>query len=76
MTLGLACDKATDYELNDRGFIPGKGKIFSSLRLTQPPIPLVPGAISPGVKRTGPEAAEVKNGGATPPSPTSSRHSA
>jgi hypothetical protein len=45
-----------------------------ALRLTQPPIRWVPGALSPGVKRKGPEAdhspqssAEVKKGGAIHP---------
>jgi hypothetical protein len=69
---------ATTYGLDDRGVgvrSPGRVKNFlfsksfrSALRSTQPPIQLVPGDLSPGVKRPGrevdhspPTSAEVKN---------------
>jgi hypothetical protein len=73
------------------GFNSWQGKIFlfltasrSALGPTQPPIQLVPGAISPGVKQPGrkadhspPSSAEVNNGGDIPPLPhMSSWHSA
>jgi hypothetical protein len=67
---------ATSYGLDDRGVgvrVPVGSRIFSSpdrpdrLRSTQPPIQRVPGALSPGVKRSGrevdhspPTSAEVK----------------
>jgi hypothetical protein len=63
------------------GSIPARGQIFLfsiASRLApgpaQPPMQWVPGAISPGIKRPGPEAdhtppssAEVKNGGTIAP---------
>jgi hypothetical protein len=69
---------ATDYVLDGRDLIPGRGKRFLSipqcpepdLGATLPRIQWVPGALSPGVKRHGCEAdhsprssAEVKNVG-------------
>jgi hypothetical protein len=77
---------ATRYWLNGGGSRSGRGKIFSSSLLTsrpalgptQPPIQLVPGAVSLGVKGQGreadhtpPSSAEVKNGGVIPPLPIS-----
>jgi hypothetical protein len=68
--------------MDDQGSIPGRGKICPSstasrpdLRPVQPPIQWVPAAISSGVTRPGREA-EVKNGGAMPPLPHMSWHSA
>jgi hypothetical protein len=67
---------ATDYELDGRVSIPGRGKIFlystasrPVMEPTPPPIQLIP-----EVKRLGREAdhssiAEVKKGGAIPPIP-------
>jgi hypothetical protein len=67
--------------LECRGAIPSKDKILYStasglaLGPTQPPIQLVPGVLSPGVKRAGREAdhspysTEVKSGGAILPLP-------
>jgi hypothetical protein len=58
-----------------------KGFLFNTayrpaLRVTQPSIPCVPGALSPGVKgmeheadHSSPPSAEVKNGRAIPPLP-------
>jgi hypothetical protein len=74
---------AMDYWMDDRDSIPGKGKVFlfsiasrPGLGSAQPPIHMVPGAISPAVKRPEREAdhsspfnAEVKNGGAIAPLP-------
>jgi hypothetical protein len=72
---------ATDYLLEGRGSIPGKGKGFiystssrPALKFTQPPIQRVPGTLSSGVKRSEheadrspPSSAKVKSGGAIPP---------
>jgi hypothetical protein len=51
---------ATGYGLDGRGLIRGRGKDFllsrestPTLGPTQPPIQMVPGAISPGVGRPG-----------------------
>jgi hypothetical protein len=77
ITIGIA----TGYELNGRGSIPSRGKIFlfyvasrPTLGPTQPPIQWVPRAGFPWIKRPGrkadhspPSSAEVKNGGAIPP---------
>jgi hypothetical protein len=51
--------KVSDYGLDDRGLIPGRGKGFfplasvfrPALRPAQPPVQWVPGVLSPGVKR-------------------------
>jgi hypothetical protein len=73
---------ATAYGLDDRGSVPGRGKIFlystasrPTLGPTQPPSQWVSGGVSPGVKRQGREAsppsrAKVKNCEAIPPLPT------
>jgi hypothetical protein len=77
---------ARSYGLDGRGSIPGRGMIFlfsiasiPGLRPTQPPTQLVPGTLSPGVKRPGreadhlpPSSVDVKNGGAVPPLPHTS----
>jgi hypothetical protein len=55
-------DIAADYGLDGRGSNPRRGKRFFStasrpvLGPTQPPIQWIPGALSPGVKRSGCEA--------------------
>jgi hypothetical protein len=50
----------TGYDLDGSGSIPGRGKVFlfstafrPALGPTNPPIPRIPAAISPGVKRPG-----------------------
>jgi hypothetical protein len=55
---------ATGYELDGRGSIPGRGKIFlfstasrPALGFTEPPTQWIPGALSLGLKRAGREAA-------------------
>jgi hypothetical protein len=72
---------ATDYVLDDRGSISGKGNIFLISIVSRPalgpthlPMQMVPGAGSPGITRQGhkahhslPSSAEVKNSGARPP---------
>jgi hypothetical protein len=66
------------HELDGRGSIPGRGKVFlfsvvfrPALGSTQPPVQWALGALPPGVKRPWheanhelPSSAEVKNGGA------------
>jgi hypothetical protein len=50
----------SDYRLDDRGWIPGRGKGFllsafvsrPTLGLTQPPVKWVPGVLSAGLKRS------------------------
>jgi hypothetical protein len=77
-TFYLCRDKSvrigTGYQLDSRGTASRQ-----TMRLTQPPIQLVTGTLSPGVKRPGSEAnhsppssTEVKNGGAAPPHPHTS----
>jgi hypothetical protein len=68
---GTSVGTAADYELDDRGSIPGMGKIFlcstasrQALRPTQPPIQWVPGVKRPGHEgdHSPPSGAEVKDG--------------
>jgi hypothetical protein len=82
---------ATSYELNGRGSIPGRGKVFlisiasrPALESTQPPIQWVPESLSSKLKWLGreadhspPSSSDVRNGGAVTPLPNmSSWHSA
>jgi hypothetical protein len=74
---------ATAYGLDDRGSIPGRGKIFPFSTASRPalgpiqyPPQWVTGSISPGINFPGREtdssllsSAEVKNAGAIPPLP-------
>jgi hypothetical protein len=77
---------AKDYGLDGPGSIPGSAIFFFSPQRPDRPRPhiqLVPGALSPGVKRQGreadhspPSSADVKKGGPIPPLPhISSWHS-
>jgi hypothetical protein len=76
---------ATGYELDGRGLIPGRGKIFLSstacrqaLGPTQLPIQWVSRVKRPGreAENSPPSSAKVKNGGAIPSLPhRSSWHS-
>jgi hypothetical protein len=68
----------TGYGLEDRGSFSGRGKIFlysvASKPVLGPPIQLVPGAVSPGVKpnRSPQFIGEIKNGGVMPLLPLTS----
>jgi hypothetical protein len=82
-TLDSSVGTAKGHGLDRPGSIPGKGKTFFSstasrpaLGPIQPSIQIVPGALSPEVKRPGreadnspPSSAEVKIGEAIPPFP-------